>query len=106
MKKIPRKCQRLLARNSCTRQRLVNLWDDSVVVPRVWILNRQPGFQKESLVIIRLMSNYTDDIKIHMVVVIMDMTGDLSVTPRKMADTSETSYVQVYTCKIVTMRRR
>ena len=66
-------------RNSCARQRLVNLWDDSVVVARVWILNGQPGFQKEPLVIIRLMSNYTDGIKIHMMVVLMDMPGDLRV---------------------------
>ena len=38
-----------------------------------------PSFQKEARVIIGLISNHTDVIKIHLMIVFMDVTGDLRV---------------------------
>ena len=45
----------------------------------VQILNGQPGFQKEALVLIELISNHIDGIKIHLIIVFMDVTGNLRV---------------------------
>ena len=43
------------------------------------ILNGQPGFQKEALVIIGLISNHIDGFQIHLMIVFMDVTGELRV---------------------------
>ena len=50
-----------------------------MVVPRVRILNGEPGFQKGVLVMIGLMSNHIDGNKIHLMIVFIDVTGDLRV---------------------------
>ena len=71
-----------MARNSCACQGFAGLWESNVqnvVVLRVQILNGQPGFQKETLVITGLISNHIDGIKIHLMIVFMDMTGDVRV---------------------------
>ena len=41
-----------VARDLCACQRLVNFWDGDVVISRLWIPYRKPGFQKESLMTI------------------------------------------------------
>ena len=53
--------------------------DGDVVISRVQIRFRKPGFQEKSLMIINLMSNNFDTSKIHYVVVFVDMAGDLGV---------------------------
>ena len=63
----------------CACQRLVNFWDGNVVISRLWILYRKPGFQEKSLVKISLMSNNSGTSKIHFVVVFVDMAEDLGV---------------------------
>ena len=50
-----------------------------MVVPGVRILNEQPGFQEQALVIIGLISNHIDGIKINLMIVFMDVAGDLEV---------------------------
>ena len=37
-----------VARDLCACQRLVNFWDDDVVISRLRIPYRKPGFQEES----------------------------------------------------------
>ena len=54
-----------VARDLCACQRLVDLCDDDVVISRLRILYRKPGFQEKSLEIVSLMSNNSDTSKIH-----------------------------------------
>ena len=68
-----------VARDLCACQRLVNFWDDDVVISRLWIPYRKPGFQEESFMKISLVANNSGTSKIHFVVVFMDMAGDLGV---------------------------
>ena len=65
-----------VARDLCACQRLVNFWDDDVVISRLWIPYRKPGFQEESVMKISLVANNSGTSKIHFVVVFMDMAGD------------------------------
>ena len=68
-----------VAQDLCTCQRLLDLLDGDVVISRLRILYWVPGFQEKSLVVVSLMSNYSDTTKIHFVVVFVDMAGDLGV---------------------------
>ena len=68
-----------IARDLCACQRLVNFWDDDVVISRLWIPYRKPGFQEELFIKISLVANNSGTSKIHFVVVFMDMAGDLGV---------------------------
>ena len=68
-----------VARDLCACQRLVNFWDDDVVISRLWIPYRKTGFQEESFMKINLVANNSGTSKIHFVAVFMDMAGDLGV---------------------------
>ena len=68
-----------VARDLCACQRLVNFWDGDVVISRLWIPYRKPGFLEESFMKISLVSNNSGAFKIHFVVVFVDMAGDLGV---------------------------
>ena len=68
-----------VARDLCACQRLVNFWDGDVVISRLWIPYRKPGFQEESFMKISLVSNNSGTSKIHFVVVFVDMAGNLGV---------------------------
>ena len=48
-----------------------------MVISRLWIPYRKPGFQEESFMKISLVSNNSGTSKIHFVVVFVDMVGDL-----------------------------
>ena len=80
LRKIP--CVKFLenaARDLCVCQRLVNFWDGDVVISRLSIPYRKPGFQEESFMKISLVSSNSCTSKIHFVVVFTDMAGDLGV---------------------------
>ena len=59
-------CMKFLEKRSA---RLVNFWDGDVVISRLWIPYRKPGFQEEAFMEISLMSNNSGTSKIHFVVV-------------------------------------
>ena len=68
-----------VARDLSVCQSLVNFWDGDVIISRLWIPYRKPGFQEESFMKISLVSNNSGTSKIHFVVVFVDMVGDLGV---------------------------
>ena len=72
-------CLENVARDLCECQRLVNFRDGDVVISRLWIPYRKPGFQEESFMKISLVSNNSGTSKIHFVFVLVDMAGDLGV---------------------------
>ena len=68
-----------VARDLCACQRLVNFWDGDVIISRLWIPYRKPGFQEESFMKISLVSNNSGTSKIHFVVVLVDVAGTLAI---------------------------
>ena len=79
-------------------QTSINYWDDDVVISGVRIFHRHPSFKEKSLLVIWLMSADVNIVKVHMMMVLVDMTWKFQVEFSSKLNTAffELRYTRVF----------
>ena len=60
-------------------QTFIDFWDEDVVIPSVRIFLKHPSFKEKLLMVIWLMSDYFDIVKIHLMMTLVDMAHNFGI---------------------------
>ena len=60
-------------------QTFIDFWDDNVVIPSIRIFHIHPSFKEKLLMVIWLMSNDFNIVKVHMMMILVDMAHNFGI---------------------------
>ena len=61
-------------------QTFIDVWDDNVVIPSIRIFHRNPSFKEELLMVMWLMSNDFNIVKVHLMMTLVDMACNFGIS--------------------------